>query len=84
MFKISASELGTVNMCRRIRACVNKFPATVTEGVHGVCKIGTRASFSVTWRHKLSVGKWIFRHCYKVAYEPRMVVEGQGCSAQHL
>ena len=37
MFKISASEFGTVSMRSRIRACVDDFLATVTEGVvHGV------------------------------------------------
>ena len=36
-FKISASEFGTMCMCRRMRACTDEFLAAVTEGVvHGL------------------------------------------------
>ena len=40
MFKILASEFGTVSMCRRMQACADEFLATVTVGVvHGVYKV---------------------------------------------
>ena len=48
MFQISASELGTLGMHRRMRACADEFLATVTEGVvHNVYKVVIRSSFAV-------------------------------------
>ena len=86
MFKISASEFDTLGMCRRMRACTDEFLATVTEGVvQSVYKVVTRSSFSVTWPHKVSGGKWMFHTlCHNFTYEPDMVVEGQGYLAQCL
>ena len=52
MFKISASVVGVMDMCSRMRACKDEFPATVTEGiVHDVYKVVSRSSFDVTQRH---------------------------------
>ena len=49
IFKISASEFGTMGMCRRMPACADEFLARVNEGVvHGVNKGMTQSSFSVT------------------------------------
>ena len=49
MFKISASEFGT-NIRRQMQACADELLVLVFEGVvHGVYKIVTRSSFSVTW-----------------------------------
>ena len=63
-----------------MRACADEFLATVTEGVvHGVYKVVTRLSFGIIWQHKVSGGKWMFSYCAtRFAYEPQMVVEGQG------
>ena len=37
---------------------------TITEGVvQGVYKVVTWSSIGVTWRHKVSGGKWTFCHC---------------------
>ena len=48
MFKISASEFGSLHMRRRMRACTDEFLATVNEGVvHGVYKVVTRSVFGV-------------------------------------
>ena len=48
MFKISASDFGTMGMYRRKRACADKFLAMVTEGVvHGFYKAVTQSSFGV-------------------------------------
>ena len=50
MFKISASEIGTVSMRRRIPTCPDEFVAIVTEGlVRGVYKVVTRLSFGTIW-----------------------------------
>ena len=55
MFKISTSEFCITGMCRGMRACSDEFLATVTEGVvHGVYKVVTRLSFSVTRWHEVS------------------------------
>ena len=54
----------------------------VTGGVvHSVYKVVTQSSFSVTWRHKVSGGKWM---CHMVAYEPWTVVEGQRYFAKQI
>ena len=64
MFKVSTSELGTMAMNRRMRACADQFLPKVTESVvHSVYKVVTRLSFGVTQRHKVSACKWTFRHC---------------------
>ena len=48
MFQISASEFGTMDMCRQMRAWADEFVVMVTEGmVHGVCKVVAQPSFSV-------------------------------------
>ena len=40
MFKIYASEFGSVGMHKRMRACADEFLATITEGVvHSVYKV---------------------------------------------
>ena len=53
MFKISASEFGTVGMHRRF--CTYKFLTMVKEGVvHGVHKVVIGLSFGVIWQHKVS------------------------------
>ena len=67
MFKIYAFEFSTVGMCRRMRACADEFLAMVSEGVvYVVYKVSTWSSFSVTWRHKVSGGKWMFHHCVTI------------------
>ena len=64
MFKISASDFGTVGMHRCKQACADKFLATVTESVvHSIYKVLTWSSFGVTWQHKGSGGRWTFCHC---------------------
>ena len=64
IFKISASEFGTVSMRRSFRACAYEFLNTVTEGVvHSVHKVVIRSSFGVMWQHKASGGTWTFCHC---------------------
>ena len=48
MFKISASDFGTMSMGRQKQACTDRILATVTEGVvHGVHKVLIRLSFGV-------------------------------------
>ena len=48
MFKISASDFGTVGMHTRKQACADKFLATIIEGVvHGGYKVVTQSSFSI-------------------------------------
>ena len=67
MCKISLHISETMSMCRRTRACTDKFLAMVSEGVvHCVYKVVTWSSFGVTRRHKASGGKWIFRHCVTI------------------
>ena len=52
-----------------MRTSADEFLATVTEGVvHGVHKVVPRASFSVTWQHKVSGGTWTFHHCVTRSY----------------
>ena len=50
LFKMSASDFGTVGMGRSKRACADKFLATmVTEGVgHGLYKV-TRLHMNLSW-----------------------------------
>ena len=48
MFKISASEFGTLSMRRQVRACAAELLATGNEGVvQGVYKVVTQPSFIV-------------------------------------
>ena len=49
IFKISASEFGTMSMRRQFRACTYEFLTTATKGVvHGVHKVVIQSSFGVT------------------------------------
>ena len=70
MFKLFASPC----------ACADEFFAMVTEDVvHGVHKVVTLSCFSITQRQKVSEGfTTVLPLYYKFAYEPQMVVEGQG------
>ena len=73
---ISASEFGTVSMCRQMRGCTDEFLATVSERVvHGVYQVVTRSSFSVTQQQKVSGGFGHFTTRNKVQgfviYNPR-------------
>ena len=53
IFKISASDFGTMTMHRGFCACVYEFLTTVTEGVvHGAHKVVIRLSFGVIRQHK--------------------------------
>ena len=50
MFKISASEFGTMGMHRRMRGMPGYIFARVPEGaVPGVYKVMTQSSFGVLW-----------------------------------
>ena len=56
ILKISASEFGT--MRRQVQAWADELLDTVTEDVvHGVYKVVTQSSFSVTWQHNSSGGE---------------------------
>ena len=64
MLKISASEFGTVSICRQFCVCAYEFVTMVTEGVvHGVHKVVIR-SFDVIRRHKASGGTLTFCHMF--------------------
>ena len=81
MFKISASEFCTVGMYRQIQACEDEFLATVTEGVvYSVYKVVIWSSFCVTWRHKVTGGKWTFHQCVSRSH----MNLGQGHFTKHL
>ena len=74
MFKISASEFGTMGIRRQMRACTDEFLAMVTEGVvHSVQKVVTWSCFSVTWQVELVD---ISQLCHNFIYEPHTVADG--------
>ena len=61
LFKISASDFGTISMRRQFLARTYEFLTMVTEGVvHSVCKVVIRSSFGVIQRHKVSEGIGLF------------------------
>ena len=67
-FHISASDFGTMSMCKQFRACAYEFLTMVSEGVvHYVHKAMIRFSFSLIWRHKVSEGSGRFKQLPKVS-----------------
>ena len=80
MFKISTSEFGTMGVRRRIRACIDEFLATVTEGVvHSVYKV---VSQSVDIRRVEVNGH--FATVSQGRIQTLTIVEELGCFAKHL
>ena len=87
MFKIFASDFGTVGMSRRPRACAHEFLTIVTEGVvQGVYNTVTLLMQYGDIR-QVEVNGYFATVLPKVIYEPRTVVEGhrfftkRGCTA---
>ena len=53
MIDISASDFGTICMCRQFSTY--EYLTTATKGVvHGVHKVVVQSSFGVIWQHKVS------------------------------
>ena len=52
MFKVSASEFGTVSSADEV------FDMTTEDVVHGVYKVVTWSCFGIIQQHKVSGGKW--------------------------
>ena len=64
ILEVPSSDLGTVSMCRRFRACAYGFLTMVTEGlIHIVHKVVIWLSFSVIQWHKVSQGIDRFAMC---------------------
>ena len=57
MFKIYASELGTVGMLGQFHLCAYEFPTTLTKGVvHSLQQVVIRLTLSVIRRYKANGG----------------------------
>ena len=76
LFKISASDFGTVSMHRSFCACAYHFLTTVTEGVvHSVHRVVIQSSSGIIQQHKANGGTWtVTQSRIRIS----TVVDGQG------